>query len=136
VTDPVDRPPPGRRPPQVLAAALVAFLLAFYLLMNALVLLAAIRIVGLIGAVFGVVYLAVAAVDLGGGVAALTGRSGTVLRVAGLLTAGLAAVGLVLSLFQGAFSLWLALLVAAGAGIVVLANQPASRQYFADRGAK
>ncbi|MGY1643206.1 hypothetical protein ACI782_19035 [Geodermatophilus sp. SYSU D00703] len=134
MTDPDARPPAGRRPPQVLAAALVAFLVAFYLLMNALVLLAAVRILGLIGLVFGLVYLAVAAVDLGGGVAALTGRSGTVLRIAGLLTAGLAALGLVLTLVQGAFSLWLVLLVAAGAGIFFLLNQPASRQYFADRG--
>jgi hypothetical protein len=131
-----DRPPPRPRPPQVLAAALVGFLIAFYVLMNALVLLAAIRVLGPSSAVFGILYLALAAANLGGGVVALTGRGGTVLRVAGLVTAGLAALGLVVSLIRGAFSPWSVVLLAAGAGIVVLLSQPASRQYFIDRGTK
>jgi hypothetical protein len=120
----------------VLAAAVIGFFLAFYVLMYALLLLAATRVLGAASAAFGAVYLAIALANTAGGVLALKGRSSVVLKVAGLVTAGFAALGLVVSLTRGEFSFWSILLIAAGAGMFFLLNQPASRQYFADRGAK
>ncbi|MGY1692581.1 hypothetical protein [Geodermatophilus sp. SYSU D01105] len=128
--------PPGRRPPQVLAAAAIGFFLAFYVLMYALLLLAATRVLGAASAAFGTVYLAVAVANTWGAVMALKGRGSAVLKVAGLVTAGLAVLGLVVSLAQGGFTIWSVLLIAAGAGIVLLLNQPSSRQYFAARGTR
>jgi hypothetical protein len=126
---------PGQRPQQVLSAAILGFVVAFFALIGALGLFALSTIFALF-ALFGVLYLAIAAVNIWGGVQAMTGKGSTVLKIGGLVTAGLAALGLILSLTQGEFSFWSILLIAAGVGIWFLLNQPVSQQYFAARGTR
>jgi hypothetical protein len=125
----------GQRPPQVLVAAILGFVVAFFALFGALALFALSTIFGLF-ALFGVLYLALAAVNIWGGVMAIQGKGSTILKIAGLVTAGLALLSLILTLTQGSFDFWSLLLIAAGVGIFVLLNQPASQQWFASRGAK
>src|SRR5918994_900966 len=67
---------------------------------------------------------------------AAQGKNSTILKIAGLVTAGLALLGLVLALTQGSFDFSSLLLIAAGVGIFVLLNQPVSQQWFASRGAR
>jgi hypothetical protein len=125
----------GQRPPQVLVAAILGFVVAFFALLGSLALFALASLFGLL-AVFGVLYLALAAVNIWGGIVAIQGRNSVILKIAGLVTAGLALLGLVLALTQGSFDFSSLLLVAAGAGIFVLLNQPVSQQWFASRGAR
>ncbi|MFW3169440.1 hypothetical protein [Geodermatophilus sp. CPCC 206100] len=127
--------PAGQRPPQVLTAAVLGFVVAFFALIGALGLFALATIFALF-AIFGVLYLAIAVMNIWGGVQALSGRGSTVLKTGGLVTAGLALLGLITSLTQGEFSSWSIVLIAAGVGIFFLLNQPASQQYFAARGAR
>jgi hypothetical protein len=116
-------------------AAILGFVVAFFALFGALALFALSTIFGLF-ALFGVLYLALAAVNIWGGVMAIQGKGSTILKIAGLVTAGLALLSLILTLTQGSFDFWSLLLIAAGVGIFVLLNQPASQQWFASRGAK
>jgi len=125
----------GQRPPQVLVAAILGFVVAFFALLGSLALFALASLFGLL-AVFGVLYLALAAVNVWGGIVAIQGRSSTILKIAGLVTAGLALLGLDLALTQGTFDFSSLLLIAAGVGIFVLLNQPVSQQWFASRGAR
>jgi hypothetical protein len=125
----------GQRPPQVLVAAILGFVVAFFALLGSLALFALASLFGLL-AVFGVLYLALAAVNIWGGIVAIQGKNSTILKIAGLVTAGLALLGLVLALTQGSFDFSSLLLVAAGVGIFVLLNQPVSQQWFASRGAR
>jgi hypothetical protein len=127
--------PAGQRPPQVLTAAVLGFVVAFFALIGALGLFALATVFALF-AIFGVLYLAIAVANIWGGVQALSGRGSAVLKIGGLVTAGLALLGLITSLTQGEFSSWSILLIAAGAGIFFLLSQPASQQYFAARGAR
>ena len=125
----------GQRPPQVLAAAILGFVVAFFALLGSLALFALASLFGLL-AVFGVLYLALAAVNIWGGIVAIQGKGSGILKIAGLVTAGLALLGLVLALTQGSFDFSSLLLIAAGVGIFVLLNQPVSQQWFASRGAR
>ncbi|HET6395156.1 MAG TPA: hypothetical protein VFG13_20180 [Blastococcus sp.] len=125
----------GQRPPQVLVAAILGFVVAFFALLGSLALFALASLFGLL-AVFGVLYLALAAVNIWGGIVAIQGKSSGILKIAGLVTAGLALLGLLLALTQGSFDFSSLLLVAAGVGIFVLLNQPVSQQWFASRGAR
>jgi hypothetical protein len=125
----------GQRPPQVLVAAILGFVVAFFALLGSLALFALASLFGLL-AVFGVLYLALAAVNIWGGIVAIQGKNSTILKIAGLVTAGLALLGLVLALTQGSFDFSSLLLIAAGVGIFVLLNQPVSQQWFASRGAR
>ena len=125
----------GQRPPQVLVAAILGFVVAFFALLGSLALFALASLFGLL-AVFGVLYLALAAVNIWGGIVALQGKNSTILKIAGLVTAGLALLGLLLALTQGSFDFSSLLLIAAGVGIFVLLNQPVSQQWFASRGAR
>jgi hypothetical protein len=125
----------GQRPPQVLVAAVLGFVVAFFALLGSLALFALASLFGLL-AVFGVLYLALAAVNIWGGIVAIQGKNSTILKIAGLVTAGLALLGLVLALTQGSFDFSSLLLIAAGVGIFVLLNQPVSQQWFASRGAR
>jgi hypothetical protein len=125
----------GQRPPQVLVAATLGFVVAFFALLGSLALFALASLFGLL-AVFGVLYLALAAVNIWGGIVAIQGKNSTILKIAGLVTAGLALLGLVLALTQGSFDFSSLLLIAAGVGIFVLLNQPVSQQWFASRGAR
>jgi len=125
----------GQRPPQVLVAAILGFVVAFFALLGSLALFALASLFGLL-AVFGVLYLALAAVNIWGGIVAIQGKNSTILKIAGLVTAGLAVLGLILALTQGSFDFSSLLLIAAGAGIFVLLNQPVSQQWFASRGAR
>ncbi|NEK57468.1 hypothetical protein GCU56_06215 [Geodermatophilus sabuli] len=127
--------PAGPRPPQVLMAAVFGFVVAFFALIGALGLFA-LSTISAQFALFGIVYLAIAVTDIWGGVQALTGRSSTVLKIGGAATAGLVALGLLVSLTQGQFNGWSLVLIAVGVGIVVLLSQPASRQWFAARGTR
>ncbi|HZB19977.1 MAG TPA: hypothetical protein VE463_09065 [Blastococcus sp.] len=125
----------GQRPPQVLVAAMLGFVVAFFALLGSLALFALASLFGLL-AVFGVLYLALAAVNIWGGIVAIQGKNSTILKIAGLVTAGLALLGLVLALTQGSFDFSSLLLIAAGVGIFVLLTQPVSQQWFASRGAR
>jgi hypothetical protein len=125
----------GDRPPQVLVASILGFVVGFFALIGALGLFALSSIFGLF-ALFGVLYLALAAVNIWGGVLAIQGKGSTVLKIAGAVTAGLALLGLILALTQTGFDFWSLLLIAAGVAIFVLLSQPASQQWFASRGTK
>jgi hypothetical protein len=120
---------------QVLTAAVLGFAVAFFALIGAMGLFALSTVLAVF-ALFGVLYLAIAVVNIWGGVQAMTGKGGTVLKIGGGVTAGLATLGLVVSLTQGEFSFWSIVLIAAGVGIAVLLSQPVSRQWFAARGTR
>jgi hypothetical protein len=120
------------RPAAVLAAAGLGFVVGAYALMYSLALFTA-ATHDTTFAVFGAVYLAIAVLCGWGGVQVLTRRGSLLLRTGSVLIAGLAALGLVLALSSGVFSLWLAVLVVVGVGIVVLLTRPASRTYLAGR---
>ncbi|NEM07174.1 hypothetical protein [Geodermatophilus normandii] len=127
----------GRRAPRplpLLAAAMFGLLLGLYALVYAVALLAAARIDRVL-AVIGAVYLGIAVLCVWGAVQALAGRSGRMLVAGGAVIAVLAALGIVAALGQGGFSLWSVVLLATGAGIVVLVNRPAAKAFITARGA-
>jgi hypothetical protein len=123
------------RPPQVLTAAILGFVVALFALIGALGFFALSTLLGIF-VLFAILYLALAAVNIWGGIVALQGRNSTILKVAGLITAGLAVLGLILALTQGSFSFWSLVLIAAGVATFLLLNQPASKQFFAAHGGK
>jgi hypothetical protein len=125
----------GGRPPQVLTAAMLGFVVALFALLAALGLFALATLLGIL-AVFGAIYLALAVVNVWGGIVAIMGKGSVVLKGAGIATAVLALIGLVLALTQGSFSFLSLLLVIAGVAIFVLLGQPASQQFFAIHGKK
>jgi len=127
--------PVTERPQPVLVAAILGFVVALFALIGAFGFFALSALVGLF-ALFAVLYLALAAVNIWGGVQALTGKGSQVLKIAGIATAALALIGFILALTQGSFSFFSLLVVAAGAGIYFMLNQPASQQYFAARGTR
>jgi hypothetical protein len=118
----------------VLTAAILGFVVGLYLLLNALVLVVATQIFGAIGAIGGLVYLTIAVADVWGAVQATTGRGSRILKLGASATAGLGALLTILALTQGGFSVYSLGLLAVGAGIYLLLNQPVSQQYFAARG--
>jgi hypothetical protein len=126
----------GRRPPQVLGAAVLGFVVAFFLLVGALVLFAASSLFGALSAVFGIIYLALTALNVVGGVQAIQGRGSTLLKVAGGITAGLGVLSLATYLLQGSFDSSTLVSILIGTAIVFLLVQPASKEYFAARGTK
>jgi hypothetical protein len=125
----------GARPPQVLTAAILGFVVALFALIGALGFFALSSLLGIF-ALFAILYLALAALNIWGGIVALQGKNSTILKIAGLVTAGLAVLGLILALTQSSFSFWSILLIAAGAAIFVLLTQPVSKQFFAAHGGK
>jgi hypothetical protein len=125
----------GARPPQVLTAAVLGFVVALFALIGALGFFALSSILGIF-VLFAILYLALAAVNIWGGVMALQGKNSTILKIAGLITAGLAVLGLILALTQSSFSFWSILLIAAGLATFFLLNQPQSKQFFAAHGGK
>ncbi|PRY45725.1 hypothetical protein LY71_115123 [Geodermatophilus tzadiensis] len=108
----------------------LGFLLGAYALTYSLTLFTAATVAGFY-AVFGAVYLGIAVLCTWGGVRALTSRGGLMLTIGSALIACLGALGLVLALFSGVFSLWTALLVLVGVTIVVLLGRPSSRAFLA-----
>jgi hypothetical protein len=126
---------PAARPPQVMTAAVLGFVIALFCLIVAL---GAFTLSTLLGvfAVIGILFLGLTVVNIWGGALALMGKGSTVLKIAGLVTAGVAVLGFVLALTQASFSIWYLLLIVAGVAIYVLLNQPASREHFAARGVK
>ncbi|MGY1636446.1 hypothetical protein ACI78V_07320 [Geodermatophilus sp. SYSU D00742] len=130
------QPPGGGRPFQVLAAAALGFVVAFFLLVGALVLFAASTVFGALSAVFGALYLALTALNVVGGVQAIQGRGSTLLKIAGGITAGLGVISLATYLVQGSFDLSTLVSILIGAAIVFLLQQPASKAYFAARGTR
>jgi hypothetical protein len=127
---------PAKRPPQVLAAALLGFVVAFFLLIGAVVLFAASTLFGALSAVFGILYLALTALNVVGGVQAIQGRGSRLLKIAGGITAGLGVVSLVTYLVEGSFDFSTLVSILIGAAIVFLLVQPASKAYFAARGTR
>jgi hypothetical protein len=125
----------GARPPQVLTAAILGFVVALFLLLGSFVFFAAASIPGFF-VFFAIVYLALAALNVWGGVVAIQGKNSTILKIAGLITAGLSLLGLIIYLSQGHFDVFSVLAIAVGLGIFFLLNQPASKQFFAARGGK
>ncbi len=123
------------RPPQVLTAAVLGFVVAAFLLLGAFAFFALASIWGAF-AIVAIVYLALAALNIVGGVQALKGKGSTLLKIGGGITAGFALLGLVLSLAQGTFDFFTLVSLAIGAGIVFLLVQPQSKQFFASRGTK
>jgi hypothetical protein len=123
------------RPPQVTAAAVLGFVVGALALLGALAFFALASLFGLL-VLFGVLYLALAAANIWGGVQALQGKGSTILKIAGLVTAGLALLGFVLALIQTGFDFWSLLMAVAGGAIFFLLNQPVSQQWFASRGTK
>jgi hypothetical protein len=123
------------RPPQVLVAAVLGFVVGFFALIGALGLFALASLFGLF-ALFGILYLALAALNIWGGVVALQGKGSTILKIAGAATAGLALLGLIVTIVESGFDPWSLIMIAAGVTIVVLLSQPASQQWFASRGTK
>ncbi|MGY1824176.1 hypothetical protein [Geodermatophilus sp. SYSU D00079] len=120
----------------MLLAAVLGFVVAFFLLIGALVLFAASSLFGALSAVFGVLYLALTALNVVGGVQAVQGRGSTLLKIAGGITAGLGVLSLVTYLVQGSFDFSTLVSILIGAAIVFLLVQPASRAWFAARGTK
>jgi hypothetical protein len=118
-----------------MTAAVLGFVIALFCLIVAL---GAFTLSTLLGvfAVIGILFLGLTVVNIWGGVLALMGKGSTVLKIAGLVTAGVAVLGFVLALTQASFSIWYLLLIVAGVAIYVLLNQPASREHFAARGGK
>ncbi|RBY82044.1 hypothetical protein DQ238_05385 [Geodermatophilus sp. TF02-6] len=125
--------PAGRRPPQVLSAAVLGFVVAFFLLLNAVVAFAVTRALGPLAAVIGVVYLGLTALNVVGAVQAVQGRSSVLLKTAGTVTVLLGVLSLVAALAQGRFDLSALFSVAVGVGIVVLLVQPAAKRWFGAR---
>ncbi|MGY1620408.1 hypothetical protein ACI797_27020 [Geodermatophilus sp. SYSU D00691] len=127
--------PAGARPSQVTTAAVLGFVIAALALIGALGFFALSTLLGIF-ALFGILYLGLAALNIVGGVQAIQGKGSTLLKIGGLVTAGLALLGLILALTQGTFDFWSVLLIAAGVAIFFLLNQPASQQFFASRGGR
>jgi hypothetical protein len=125
----------GARPPQVLTAAVLGFVVALFALLGALAFFALSSLLGIF-VIFAILYLALAAVNIWGGIVAIQGTNSTILKIAGLATAGLAVLGLIVALTQSSFSFWSILLIAAGVGIFLLLNQPVSKQFFAAHGGR
>jgi hypothetical protein len=123
------------RPPQVLVAAILGFVVGFFALIGALGLFALASLFGLF-ALFGILYLALAVVNIWGGVLAIQGKGSTILKIAGAATAGLALLGLIVTIVESGFDPWSLIMIAAGVAIFVLLSQPASQQWFASRGTK
>jgi len=119
----------------VLTAAILGFVVALFSLLGALAFFALSSLFGLF-ALFAILYLALAALNIWGGIVAIQGKNSTILKIAGLVTAGLAVLGLIVALTQSSFSFWSILLIAAGLGIFFLLNQPVSKQFFAANGGK
>lgn len=122
-----------RRPPHVLMAGVAGFADATLLFLVALVSFTFSPQAGLF-ALFGVLYLALAAACLWGAVAALRGRDRRVLIGAGAATAVVGLAVVVIGLAQGAgFALYPALMLLLAVGAVVLLLQAPSREWFAAR---
>jgi hypothetical protein len=119
------------RPPQVLVAAILGFVVALFLLWAALAFLAfsTLGVFAGLAIIFGIVFLALAAVNVWGGVLAIQGKGSVMLLVAGGITALFSLISLIGNF---TFESLLALLI--GAATVFLLLQPQSKQYFAARG--
>ena len=127
--------PTGQRPGLVTGAAILGFVIAALALIGALGFFALSTLLGIF-ALFGILYLGLAALNIVGGVQAIQGKGSVLLKIGGLVTAGLALLGLILALTQGTFDFWSLLLIAAGVGIFFLLNQPVSQQFFQSKGAR
>jgi hypothetical protein len=120
----------------VTGAAILGFAEALLLLLASIAYFAFSSVVGFL-ALFGVLFLALAAANVWGGILALQGKGRQMLVIAGAVAAGLALLGIVVALAGGAgFDVFSLLILVMGAGIVVLLNQPPSREYFASRGVR
>jgi hypothetical protein len=122
------------RPAPLLAASILGFLLGLWALLYAALLFSAARQDGVLAAI-AAVYLGIAVLCVAGGVQALMGRGGRLLTAGGLAVAVLSVLGVVTSLLGGTVAVWPVVLAAAGVGVVVLLNRPASRDFLARRGA-
>ncbi|MGY1812061.1 hypothetical protein [Blastococcus sp. SYSU D00820] len=121
------------RPPQVLTAAILGFVTALLLLLAAFAYFAFSSIVGFL-ALFGVLFLALAAGCITGGVLAITGKGGQVLTISAAVAGALVLLGIIIALAGGAgFDTFSLLVLVMCVGIVVLLNQAPAKQYFASK---
>ncbi|SFO87962.1 hypothetical protein SAMN05660464_1380 [Geodermatophilus dictyosporus] len=127
---------PGARPPQVLTAAVLGFVAALFLLLVAFTYFALATLAGVL-ALFGVLFLALAAGCIWGGVQAIRGTGSRVLLVAAAVTAGLVLFGIVTALVTGTgLDVFSVLVLVLLVGSIALLQQPVSKRYFASRGAR
>ena len=84
--------------------------------------------------IFAILYLAITAGLIAGGVMALTGKTGQILLITAAVATGLQILGIIFSLVQGQQFSALSLigLVLTG-GIVFLLLQPVAKQFFSTR---
>ncbi|MGY1713681.1 hypothetical protein ACI78R_04435 [Geodermatophilus sp. SYSU D01106] len=120
---------PVPRPAPLLVATLLGFLLGLWALLYAALLFSAARADGVLAAI-AAVWLGITVLCVAGGVQALTGRGGRLLAAGGVAVAALSLLGVVTSVLDGTLAVWPLVLAAAGAGVVVLLNRPASREFL------
>lgn len=123
----------NERPSQVVTAAVLGFVAALFTLLATLGFFALSSISGVF-VLFALLYLAISAGLIAGGVLALNAKNGQILLVTAAVATGLQILGIIVSLAQdqGFSPLSLVGLLLTG-GIVFLLLQPQSKQFFASR---
>lgn len=123
----------SQRPSQVVTAAVLGFVAALFTLLATLGFFTLSSISGIF-VIFALLYLAISAGLIAGGVLALNGKNGQILLITAAVATGLQILGIIVSLAQdqGFSPLSLIGLLLTG-GIVFLLLQPQSRQFFAPR---
>ena len=126
-------PSKGGTPPQVITAAVLGFIAALFTLLATFSFFAASSIIGLF-VIFAILYLAITAGLIAGGVMALTGKTGQILLIAAAVATGVQILVIIYTLVRGlGFSaLSLIGLLLTGA-IIFLLLQPVSKQFFSTR---
>ncbi|MBA3411594.1 MAG: hypothetical protein H0U15_12320 [Geodermatophilaceae bacterium] len=126
-------PSKGGTPPQVITAAVLGFIAALLTLLATFGFFALSSFSGIF-VIFAILYLAITAGLIAGGVMALTGKTGQILLITAAVATGLQILGIIFSLVQGQQFSALSLigLVLTG-GIVFLLLQPVAKQFFSTR---
>jgi hypothetical protein len=120
----------------VLIAAILGFVAAVLLLLAAFAYFALSSLVGFL-AIFAILFLALTAAHIWGGVLAIQGKGSQILLIAAAVAGGLALLGIIIALVNGAgFDTFSLLVLLLAGGIVFLLVQPQSKAYFASRGTK
>ncbi len=120
-------------PPQVTTAAILGFVTALFTLLATFGFFALSSLSGIF-VLFAILYLAITAGLIAGGVMALTGKNGQILLITAAVATVLQILGIIFSLAQdqGFSALSLIGLLLTG-GIVFLLLQPQAKQFFARR---
>lgn len=132
---PADVASPSQRPTVVTAAVVIAFLLAAYEVLTALVLFVDAQLAGgpsVVWYAFGVVHLVVAALLAWGGWAALSTGNGRILVMTSLVVVVVLVVKTILEIVYGILPVGWLILVLYGA-MYWLLTRPASQEHFAQK---